>query len=76
MNNDRRKELDEAAEHIHLAASILESVRDAEQEALDNMAENFQNGEKGEAMSAKIDELTEAYDACDGILANIQSAKG
>lgn len=75
MNNDRRKELDQAAEHIHLAASILETVRDAEQEAFDNLAENFQSGEKGQAMEAKIDELTEACDACDGILRSIETAK-
>lgn len=75
MNNERRKELDEAAEHIHLAASILEQVRDAEQEAFDNMPESIQNGEKGNAMSEKIDEITEAFDACDGILANIETAK-
>lgn len=75
MNDARRKELDRVFGLIEEAATILEQVRDEEQEAFDNMAESFQNGEKGTAMSEKIDQLTEAYDACDGIKANIEEAK-
>jgi hypothetical protein len=75
MNATRRKELDRAFGFIEEAASILENVRDEEQEAFDNLSENFQNGEKGTAMSEKIDQLQEAYDACDDIKANIEEAK-
>jgi hypothetical protein len=75
MNNERRKELDKAFGLIEEAASIIENVRDEEQEAFDNLSENFQNGDKGTAMSEKICELTEAYDACDNIKASIETAK-
>lgn len=75
MNAARRKRLDEAAEHIHLAASIIEEVRDQEQEAFDNQPEGIQSSDKGQAMQEKIDGLQEAYDATDTILSNIETAK-
>lgn len=58
MNDARRKELDKAFGLIEEAQALLEQVRDGEQEAFDNLSENFQNGEKGEAMSEKIDTIT------------------
>jgi hypothetical protein len=53
MNAERRKQIEEA---MH----ILESVRDAEQEAYDNLPESFQSGEQGDAMQSAIDSLERA----------------
>lgn len=61
MNKERRKMLAEAFEKIGEAKEILENVKDEEQEAYDNLPENFQNGERGEEMQGYIDMLEEAY---------------
>lgn len=60
MNASRRKRIEEAK-------GILESVRDEEQEAYDNMPENFQNGERGEKSQAAIDALENAISELEGI---------
>ncbi len=42
--------------------STVESIRDDEQEAYDNMPESFQQGERGEASQAAIEALQSAAD--------------
>lgn len=41
----------------------LEEVQEEEQEAYDNLPENFQDGEKGESMLDAIDYMAEALAA-------------
>lgn len=71
MNNGRRKAiaalLDKIAElrneletRVGELVSEVESIRDEEQEAFDNLPEAFQEGDKGEAAQAAIDALDEA----------------
>lgn len=45
MNKIRRKQLQEASELIAKAQGIIESVKDEEQEAHDNLPESIQYGE-------------------------------
>lgn len=54
MNKIRRKEIARAIELMEQAREILESVRDEEQEAYDNMPESLQCSERGEAMDGYI----------------------
>lgn len=61
MNKQRRKRLEEAFDLIGQAQSILEEVKDEEQEAHDNLLESIQYGEKGEEMEGYIEMLDEAY---------------
>lgn len=61
MNKIRRKQLQEASELIAKAQGIIESVKDEEQEAHDNLPESIQYGEKGQQMEEYIDMLDEAY---------------
>lgn len=61
MNKQRRKKLEEALNLIDQAKDILEEVKDEEQDAFDNLPENFQNGERGEEMQNYIEMLDEAY---------------
>ncbi len=61
MNKQRRKRLEEAFDLIGQAQSILEEVKDEEQEAHDNLPESIQYGEKGEEMEGYIEMLDEAY---------------
>lgn len=54
MNKLRRKQIAEAIDLIEQAMSILEQVKDDEQEAFDNMPESLQGSERGEAMEEYI----------------------
>ena len=47
MNKARRKRLGEAFDLIGEAQDILRSVREEEQEAYENLPDNFRDGEKG-----------------------------
>lgn len=99
MNKDRRKKLSEIIDRINdlkpkldelkqLKEDIardLEAIKDEEQEAFDNLAESFQQGEKGQDMEAAIDNMTTAYDALesidldadlDDVISNIDDARG
>lgn len=67
MNKQRRKQLAEASALIAKAQSIIESVKDEEQEAHDNLPESFQYGEQGQQMEEYIDMLDEAYGQCDDL---------
>jgi hypothetical protein len=63
MNRERRKRL--AALKLDEVKAELESIRDEEQEAYDNMPESLQDGERGEAMAAIVDALEEVVSALD-----------
>ena len=59
MNKARRKKLGEAFDRIEDAKNILEEVKQEEQDAYDNLPENFQNGDRGEEMQNYIDMMDE-----------------
>ena len=59
MNKQRRKQLEKSFGLIDEARDIIEGVMDDEQEAYDNLPENFQNGERGEEMAGYIESLEE-----------------
>lgn len=61
MNKQRRKYLAEAVEKLNEAMSIVDGVRNDEQDAFDNMPESLQYSERGEQMEEYIDNLDEAY---------------
>lgn len=71
MNAIRRKELMRAIELLDEAKGILESVKDEEQEAFDNLPESFQTSERGETMEDNIYNLDEAYDSIEEIVDTI-----
>lgn len=60
MNKQRRKQLEKSFGLIDEARDIIQGVMDDEQEAYDNLPENFQNGERGEEMAGHIESLEEA----------------
>lgn len=59
MNRERRKRLAKVFDMIEEANTILEEVKDEEQEAYENLPENFQYGERGEEMQNYIEMLDE-----------------
>lgn len=76
MNAARRKELDKAFSQIEEAKSIIEAVKDEEQEAFDGMPENMQQGDRGSAMESAVSNLEDAIGEMENVLANIEDAKG
>lgn len=60
MNADRRKQISEAK-------SILESVRDDEQSAFDNLPEGLQQSERGQAMEQNVSYLDDAISSLESI---------
>lgn len=61
MNKARRKELKEAVDLLYKALNIIESVKDEEETAYDNLPESIQYSERGETMQDYIDTMDEAY---------------
>lgn len=67
MNKNRRKRIEEIINTIVDAADNLEVIKDEEQEVFDNMPENFQYAERGEAIQENVDDLDDA-------ISNLQDA--
>ncbi len=65
MNKQRRKQLEKSSGLIDEARGIIQGVLDDEQEAYDNLPENFQNGERGEEMAGHIESLEEVAGVLD-----------
>ena len=59
MNEGRRKKLGDAMKALSEAQSIVDQVKDDEQEAFDNLPENMQSGDKGTTMEQTIETLEE-----------------
>lgn len=65
MNRQRRKKLSKAFDLVSDAKEILEAVKYEEQEALENLPDNFRYGERGEEMQGYIEMIDEAYNYLD-----------
>jgi len=82
MNKDRRKQIkteetdaSEIVSKVEDLLSNLEEIRDDEQEYLDNMPENMQDGEKGDIARAAVESLESVIDALQELVdADIVSA--
>ena len=75
MNDSRRKRLEKASQLISQAVAALEEVRDEEQEAFDNLSENLQGGEKGEAMELAVSTIEDALSSLSDALSGIDDAQ-
>lgn len=74
MNANRRKQLSDITEEIEHIKERLEFLQEEEQEAFDNMPDNFQFGEKGDRMQASIDSIMEAADSLQDAIYSIMEA--
>ena len=68
MNAQRRKMLGKVSDLISEARTLLEDIRDEEQEAFDNMPESLQASERGEAME-------DAISTMDDIISSLEDAE-
>jgi hypothetical protein len=55
------------------ARSLIESIRDVEQESFDNMSEGWQEGECGMDMQEGINKLDEVYSEVDNLHSAIET---
>ena len=76
MNKDRRKRLEEITERLGILRDELETLMNEEQDAFDNLPENFQNSERGECAQTKIDTISDALDDLDIATNNLEEVLG
>ena len=74
MNEQKRKSLREAVAFLDRAITLVESVGDLEQDAIDNMPESFQMSERYERMQSAVDFLSDAAERLEEAKEYIQSA--
>ncbi len=88
MNNDRRKRIDEILKDLEALQTAVDAlpdssdlqgaiqdVADEERDYHDNMPENMQSGEKGEAAEQAAGNLEEAASECDELGTSELSSK-
>lgn len=74
MNKMNRKQLSDLISRIETIHEELGEIKDGEEEKFDNMPENLQDSEKGEALSEIIDFLDSASESLNESVESIQSA--
>ena len=60
MNKKRRESIAKAVEILTTAFQMVESIRDEEQDCLDNMPENLESSYRYEKMENAVDRLDDA----------------
>lgn len=64
MNKQRREAIEAIRQRLDDIIGEVETLKDEEQDYLDNMPENMQQGEKGSQAETAVEALT---DACESI---------
>lgn len=72
MNNQRRKEIEKNLEAMRDILATLESLKDEEQEYIDNMPENLQESEKYYQSEGYVDIMEDAIGEIDSAIEEIQ----
>ena len=73
MNKNRRKRIQEIIDKIVDAADNLDVIKDEEQEVFDNMPENFQCAERGEAIQECVDDLDDAVSGLQDVIETLEN---
>ncbi|GAA5666925.1 hypothetical protein Brsp07_05447 [Brucella sp. NBRC 14130] len=83
MNKARRKAIADLIDRLDTLKGIadeirseVETIKDAESEAFENLSESFQGSERGQAMEAAAYALEDAVGAMDEIGSTIDQAVG
>ena len=63
MNKARRKQLESITAILTTALDVLGELRDAEEDAYDNLPESIQESDRGYEMQEITDNLSDAYDS-------------
>lgn len=76
MNKSRRARLDKILEQIDDIICDINTVREEEEEAYENLPESIQDSDRGQAMTDAIDNLEEAINNLEDIEDYLNEAKG
>lgn len=76
MNRARRKAIAEIIPQLAALREALETIRDEETEAYENMPESIQSGERGDTAQGHIDNLDSAVSEIETIESNLQEMTG
>jgi len=68
MNKTRRKQLSGIVDNLRDLMDELESVKNEEQEAFDNMPEGLQYSERGEVVGINIDSMDDAVSSLSDVI--------
>ncbi len=74
MNKPRRAQLAALSTRLDQLKADLDSIREEEQNAFDQMPESFQNGERGQKSENAISFLDDAISSLDEAISSIESA--
>ena len=74
MNEQRRKVIEEIKLAVEAHVFTLEMLRDEERDTFDNMPENLQGSERGQACEQAADALDEACSSLDELISNLDQA--
>lgn len=74
MNDTRRKRIMKLVDQLSDISEELETIRDEEQEYIDNIPENLQSSERYEKAENALDNLDSAWNSIDDILDYLQDA--
>lgn len=74
MNKPRRNELNKIIDSLYELQDKIDSLKDDEETAFDNLPESLQYSEKGETMETIIQYLEDALDNIEEAISNIDDA--
>jgi DNA repair ATPase RecN len=74
MNRNDRKKLENAIALLNEAQSIVQSIRDGEQDKFDNLSEGLQQAENGQKFEENVSALEDAESHIDDALSSIAEA--
>ena len=74
MNNTRRKSIKKIYDLLEEAMQEIEALQEEEQDALDNLPESLQEGERGQAMQEAADNLESAASSVQEALDYLEEA--
>lgn len=75
MNKERRGAIQSILDDLQVLRERIESVRDEEQEAYDNLPDGWQQGDKGQKMDDAVSALESALDGVDEITGYLNEAQ-
>lgn len=76
MNNSRRFRIDKSKSYLELALDMIRDILFEEQDSYNNLPENLQDSERGNAMEDCIQNLEDSIDSIEEALEYLEEAKG
>jgi DNA repair exonuclease SbcCD ATPase subunit len=76
MNKQQKATIDKADALIQEAQALIQEIQGEQQEIFDEMSDKVQQGPRGEALQAAIEQLEMASDECENIVNYLAEARG